>query len=76
VQGPTDPKRIISLSDLTTVSDALGYIGDDLEAVPGLERATELLRQAAAEIDAAGRRRLAPLPRSIMHGRLGHRRKH
>jgi hypothetical protein len=76
VQGPSDPKRTISLLDLVTVSEALGYIGDDLQAVPGLERATELLRQAAAEIDAAGRRRLAPLPRSIMDGRIGPRRKH
>jgi hypothetical protein len=76
VQGPFDPKRNATLLDLGTVRDTLAYLRDDFVRVPGLERAAELVSQALAEVDAADRRRLAPIPRSVLQARLLARRRH
>jgi hypothetical protein len=48
---------------------------DDFLRVPGLEHAAELLSQALAEVDAADRRRLAPVPYSVLQARLLARRR-
>jgi hypothetical protein len=76
VQGPIDPKRNVPLIDLGTVCDTLAYIRDDLQRVPGLERAAELIGSALCEVVAAERRRLAPIPCSVLETRLPPRRKH
>jgi hypothetical protein len=76
VQGPIDPKREAPLIDLGTVCDTLAYIRDDLERVPGLQRAAELIGSALCEVVAAERRRLAPIPRSVLETRLMPQRKH
>ncbi len=76
MQGPSDPKRNIPLLDLGTVRDTLAYMRDDFQRVPELERAAELLAQALAEVEAADRRRLAPIPRSVLEARLNARRRH
>ena len=76
MRGPFDPKRNVPLIDLGTVRETLAYIRDDLQRVAGLERAAELLGSALAEIAAADRRRLAPIPRSILELQLLRRRKH
>jgi hypothetical protein len=60
----------VPLIDLGTVRDTLAYIRDDLQRVPGLECAAELIAAALAEIQAAERRRLAPIPRSVLETRL------
>ena len=41
-----DPKRNTPMIDLGTVRETLAYIRDDLQRVPGLERAAELLGSA------------------------------
>jgi len=64
------------LIDLGTVRDTLSYIRDDLQRVPALERAAELVGAALAEIQATERRRLAPIPRSVLDTRHLFRRKH
>lgn len=64
------------LIDLGTLRETLAYIRDDIGRVPGLERASELIATAVAEIDAAERRRLAPLPRSLVEARSRLRRRH
>jgi len=64
------------LIDLGTLRDTLAYIRDDLQRVPGLERAAGLIDRALAEVAAAERRRLAPIPRSVLETRLLTRRKH
>ncbi len=74
--GPFDPNRHVPLIDLGTVRDVLGCIRDDLQRVPALERAAELIGAAVAELQAAERRRLAPVPRSILDSRLPRSRKH
>jgi hypothetical protein len=76
VPGPFDPKRNMPLIDLDTVRDTLTYIRDDLQRVRALERAAELIGAALSEIRAAERRRLAPIPRSVLDARLLPRRKH
>ncbi len=76
VRSTFDPKRNTPLIDLGTVREMVAYIRDDLRRVPGLERATELLGSVLAEVEAAERRRLAPIPRSILASRLLPRRKH
>jgi len=76
VRGPFDPKRNVPLIDLGTVRATLAYIRDDCQRVPGLERTAELLGAALAEIEAADRRRLAPIPLSVMDQQLRRRRKH
>jgi hypothetical protein len=76
VQGPIDPKRNAPLIDLGTVRDTLAYIRDDFQRVPGLERAAELIGSALHEVAAAERRRLAPIPRSVLETRLLPRRQH
>ena len=74
--GPFDPKRNMPLPDLGTVRDMLTCIRDDLQRVPALERAADLIGAALAELQAAERRRLAPIPRSILDSRLSPSRKH
>ena len=74
--GPFEPKRNVPLVDLGTVRDTLAYIRDDLQRVPALERAAELIDAALSEIRAAERRRLAPIPLSILDTRLLPPRKH
>jgi hypothetical protein len=76
VQGPFDPKRNVPLVDLGTVRDTLTYIRDDFQRVPALERAAELIGAALAEVVAAERRRLAPIPHSVLETPLQPRRKH
>jgi hypothetical protein len=76
VSGPFAPKRNVPLFDLGTVRDTLTYIRDDFQRVPALERAAELIDAALAEIRATERRRLAPIPRSVLDTRLLPRRKH
>jgi hypothetical protein len=76
VQGPIDPKRNVPPIDLRTVCETLVYIHDDLKRLSGLERAAELVGSALSEVVAAERRRLSPLPRSILGTRLPPRRKH
>ena len=76
MQGPIDPKRNVPLIDLGTVRDTLAYIRDDLQRVPGLECAAELIASALAEVVAAEGRRLAPIPRLVLETRLLQRRKH
>lgn len=76
MRGPFDPKRNVPLIDLGTVRETLAYIRDDLQRVPGLERAAELIATALAEVEAAERRRLAPIPRSVLEARLLARRRH
>jgi hypothetical protein len=76
VPGPADPKRNVPLIDLGTVRDTLTYIRDDLQRVPALERAAELIDAALAEVQSAERRRLAPIQRSILDTRLLPRPRH
>jgi hypothetical protein len=76
VSDPFAPKRNVPLVDLGTVRDTLTYIRDDFQRVPALERAAELIGAALAEIQAAERRRLAPISRSVLDTRLLQRRKH
>ena len=71
MQGPIDPKRNVPLIDLGTVRDTLTYIHDDFQ-----RGAAELIGAALAEVVAAERRRLAPIPRSVLETRLLPRRKH
>jgi hypothetical protein len=66
----------VPLIDLGTVRETLAYIRDDCQRVPGLERTAELLAAALAEVEAAERRRLAPIPRSVLEARLLARRRH
>ena len=75
MQGPFDPKRNATVLDLGTVRDTLAYMRDDFLRVPGLEHAAELLSHALAEVDAADRRRLAPVPYSVLQARLLARRR-
>ena len=75
MQGPFDPKRNATVLDLGTVRDTLAYMRDDFLRVPGLEHAAELRAQALAEVDAADRRRLAPVPYSVLQARLLARRR-
>lgn len=76
MQGPIDPKRNVPLIDLGTVCDMLVHIHDDLVRVPGFERAAGFVGSALSEIVAAERRRLSPLPRSILGTRQPPRRTH
>jgi hypothetical protein len=76
VQGPFDPKRNVPLIDLGTVRETLAYIRDDFQRVPALERAAELIDAALAEVQAAERRRLAPIARSVLEMRLRPRHRH
>jgi hypothetical protein len=62
--------------DLGTLRETLAYLRDDLQRVPGLQRAAELIDSALAEVDAAERRRLVPIPGSVLDMRLRARRRH
>ena len=76
MRGPFDPKRNVPLTDLGTVRETLACVRDDLQRVAGLERAAELLGSALAEVEAAERRGLAPIPQSVLEVRRLARRKH
>jgi len=76
VQRPSDPKRHVPLIDLGTVRETLVYIRDDLRRVVGLEGAADLLSSAIAEVEVADRRRLTPLPRSLVDAQPLWRRAH
>jgi hypothetical protein len=69
-------KPNIPLVDLDTIRETLVYIRDDLQRVPGLDRAAERLTSALAEITAAEQRRLGPISHSVIDARLTLRRKH
>lgn len=69
-------KPQMPLVDLDTIRETLLYIRDDLQRVPGLERAAEKLTAALGELTAAERRRLAPLSQSVIEARFLPRRKH
>jgi hypothetical protein len=69
-------KPSVPLVDLDTIRETLAYIRDDIQRVPGLEKAAERLTTALAEIAAAERRRLAPVSHSVIDARLVLRRKH
>ncbi len=66
----------VPLVDLETIRETLLYIRDDIQRVPGLERAADNLTAALGEITAAERRRLAPLSLSVIEARFLPRRKH
>lgn len=70
------PKPGVPLVDFDTIRETLTYIRDDIQRVPGLEKAADRLTAALAEITAAERRRLAPVSHSIIDARLVLRRKH
>jgi hypothetical protein len=74
--GKTLQKPGIPLVDLDTIRETLVYIRDDIQRVPGLEKAAERLTATLAEITAAERRRLAPVSHSVIDARLVLRRKH
>jgi hypothetical protein len=69
-------KPSLPLVDLDTIRETLVYIRDDIQRVPGLEKAAERLTSALGEITAAERRRLAPISHSVIDARLVLRRKH
>ncbi len=69
-------KPTVPLVDLDTIRETLIYIRDDIQRVPGLEKAADRLTAALAEFAAAERRRLAPISHSVIDARLVLRRKH
>lgn len=73
---PLQRRPNIPLVDLDTIRETLVYIRDDIQRVPGLEKAAERLNSALAEIAAAERRRMAPISHSVIDARLLLRRKH
>jgi hypothetical protein len=75
LEGPVDRKRNVPLVDLGTVRETLACIRDDFQRVAGLQRAAELIGTALAEIEAAERRRLAPIPASVLDMRRPARRR-
>jgi hypothetical protein len=76
MRSSLDPKRNAPLVDLGTLRETLACIRDDLQRVRELQRAAELLSLALAEIEAAERRRLAPIPGSILDAARRPRRRH
>jgi hypothetical protein len=66
----------VPLVDLDTIRETLLYIRDDMQRVPGLDRAAEHLTAALGELTAAERRRMAPLSTSVIDARILPRRKH
>jgi len=66
----------VPLVDLDTIRETLLYIRDDMQRAPGLEQAAEHLTAALGEINAAERRRMAPLSTSVIDARILPRRKH
>lgn len=73
---PLQQKLNVPLVDFDTIRETLVYIRDDIQRVPGLEKAAERLTAALAELAAAERRRLAPLSISVIDARMLPRRKH
>jgi hypothetical protein len=66
----------IPMVDFDTIRETLVYIRDDIQRVPGLEKAADRLTAALSELAAAERRRLAPVSRSVIDARPVFRRKH
>ena len=66
----------VPLVDLDTIRETLLYIRDDMQRAPGLEGAADHLTAALGEINAAERRRMAPLSTSVIDARILPRRKH
>lgn len=73
---PLRAKPAVPLVDLDTIRETLIYIRDDIQRVPGMEKAADRLTSALAEIAAAERRRLGPISHSVINARLVLRRKH
>lgn len=73
---PLHHKPSVPLVDFDTIRETLTYIRDDIQRVPGLEKAADRLTAVLAEIAAAERRRLAPISHSVIDARLVLRRKH
>ncbi len=73
---PLHQKPTVPLVDFDTIRETLAYIRDDIQRVPGMEKAADRLTAALAEIAAAERRRLAPVSHSVIDARLVLRRKH
>ena len=73
---PLHHKSSVPPVDFDTIRETLTYIRDDIQRVPGLEKAADRLTAALAEIAAAERRRLAPISHSVIDARLVLRRKH
>jgi hypothetical protein len=69
-------KPAVPLVDFDTIRETLTYIRDDIQRVPGLEKAADRLTAALAEIAAAESRRLAPVSHSLIDARVVVRRKH
>ena len=76
MHDPFDPKRNATLIDLGTLREMLLCVRDDLQREQELERTADLLTAALAELDAAARRRLAPIPAALIDARLRRRRRH
>lgn len=76
MRDPFDPKRNVTLIDLETIRDTLIFIRDDLQRLPELARAAALVNSALAEIETAERRRLKPIPLSLLEAHKHLRRKH
>ena len=74
--GVFDPKRSVPLFDLETVRNTLTYIRDDMQRVPALQPAAELIAATLAELRAVERRRLALVPHCILKINAPLRRKH
>lgn len=70
--GVFDPKRSVPLFDLETVLNTLTYIRDDMQRVPALQPAAELIAATLAELRAVERR----LPHCILKINSPLRRKH
>jgi hypothetical protein len=73
---PLRHKPLVPLVDLDTIRETLVYIRDDIQRVPGLERAAEGLTEALEELAAAERHWLSPLTFSRIEARFLPRRKH
>jgi hypothetical protein len=71
-----DPKHSVAMVDLATMRETLALIRDDLQRVPALQHAAELIGAALADIELAERRRLLPIPCSVLEGRRPARRRH
>jgi hypothetical protein len=71
-----DPKRSVAMVDLAPMRETLALIRDDLQRLSGLQRAAELVGAALADIELAERRRLLPIPCSLLEGRRPARRRH
>jgi len=74
--GPFETRRSAGPIDLGTVRDILSVIREDLQRLPGLQLAAELLGCALDEIAMAEQRQTASIPRSVLDARFRPRRRH